>query len=389
MARSEFLPYYRPSIGPDEIAAVVECYERGWLTTGPKVRQFEADFAAASGVKHAIALNSCTAGLHLALLAVGVGPGDEVIVPSLSFVAGANCIRQTGARAVFCDVDPDTLCISVETLARVVTDRTKAIMTMDYCGRPAGATAISTFAKARGLAVVEDAALGLGMLDEGVWPGRHADAAVYSFYATKNVTTGEGGMVVTDDDAIMERVRVLALHGMDRDAWKRYTQGGSWRYDVVETGYKYNMPDTAAAIGIVQLRRLEEHQAARDRIAAAFDAGLRDMPGIDPAGRGKMRDGDRHSFCMYVVTVDEDAAGIGRDELIEALKAANIGTSVHYIPSHLFTAYRDERNAALTVTDAVWPRLLSLPLYPGMSERDVADVLDAIAAVVAPSRATA
>jgi perosamine synthetase len=261
-------------------------------------------------------------------------------------------------------------------------------MTMDYAGRPAGARAIQEFAKKRGIAVLEDAALGVGLLDDGAWPGTRADVAVYSFYATKNATTGEGGMLVTNDDGFAKRVRILSLHGMDADAWKRYTHGGSWRYDVVETGYKYNMPDSAAALGIVQLRRLDELQRSRHAIAQQYDEGLRGIDGIVPAARGKMMPSDRHSFCMYVVAVDERKAGISRDRLIDELKAANIGASVHYIPSHLFSAYRDEPHGPLPVTEAAWLTLLSLPLFPTMTDVDVRDVIDALKAAVDTAHAS-
>jgi dTDP-4-amino-4,6-dideoxygalactose transaminase len=380
--RSDFLPYCRPDIDAADIAAVIDTLQRGWLTTGPKVRQFEAEFAQRAGTKHAIALNSCTAGLHLGMLALGIGPGDEVVLPSLSFVAGANCVLQIGATPVFCDVDPHTLSVSTETIAAAVTPKTKAIMTMHYAGRPASAEPIVAFARGRGIAVLEDAALAIGMLDDGEWSGTRADAAVYSFYATKNVTTAEGGMLVTNDDALMDKVRVLGLHGMDRDAWKRYERGGSWRYDIVAHGYKDNLPDMAAALGISQLKRLDAMQRRRDEIAAAYVEAFANMPGIEPAGLGKMKATDRHSWCVFPIFVDETAAGISRDAAIEALREANIGTSVHYIPSHLFSAFRDVPHGPLPVTERLWQRMISLPLYTLMTDSDVSDVVDALQRIV-------
>jgi dTDP-4-amino-4,6-dideoxygalactose transaminase len=379
--REEFLPYCRPFIEQDDIDAVSETLSRGWLTTGPKVQEFEQRFREAAGVKHAVALNSCTAALHLGMIALGVGDGDEIVMPSLSFVAGANCAVQLGARPVFCDVDPETLCLSVETIERVTTPRTKAVMTMHYAGRPASAAPIVAWAKTRGIKVFEDAALAIGMRDDGEWPGSRADAAAYSFYATKNVTSAEGGMFVTNDDALMERVRTLSLHGMDRDAWKRYTSAGSWRYDIIEHGYKDNLPDLAAALGISQLKKLDRAQARRDRIADAYMQALATIPGVAAGGVGKMGPNDRHSWCMFPIMVDERVAGISRDDLIDRLKALNIGTSVHYIPSHHFTAHRANA-AALPVTETVWQQLISLPLYPGMNDADVADVIDALHACV-------
>lgn len=376
--REAFLPYGRPFIDESDIEAVGLTVRNGWLTTGPAVRNFERAFSELCGVKHAVALNSCTAALHLGLLALGVGIGDEVIMPSLSFVAGANCVVQLGAAPVFCDVDAETLCLSVETVEPLVTARTKVIMLMHYAGRPAATERMVDFCRQRGIAVLEDAALAIGMSDNGQCAGAFSDAAAYSFYATKNVTSAEGGMLVTNDSEIADKVRILSLHGMDRDAWKRYERGGSWRYDIVAAGYKYNMPDLAAVLGLAQLKKLQIMQVRREEIASRYLAAIPHITGIEPAGLGQIGPRDKHSWCMFVVQVDEHAAGVTRDALIEHLRDANIGTSVHYIPSHLFTAYRDRRHAPLPVTERVWQTLISLPLYPSMSERDVADVVDAI-----------
>jgi dTDP-4-amino-4,6-dideoxygalactose transaminase len=387
--RSEFLPYCRPAIDADDIATVASSMQRGWLTTGPAVNELENAIAAASGIKHAVALNSCTAALHLGLIALGVGHGDEVVMPSLTFVAGAQCARQLGAVPVFCDVDPATLSVSVETIDKVVTDRTKVIMPMHYGGRPAPMKQIVAYARSKGIKVLEDAAHALGTLYEGEWPGVFSDAAAYSFYPTKNITTGEGGILLTNADALMERVRMLALHGMDRDAWKRYTRGGKWRYDVVATGYKYNMPDMAAALGCSQLRKLESLQKSREQLARQYIDGLHDLPGIRCASQF-LDPPSRHSWCMFVVLVDEEQAGISRDALIDRLQEANIGTSVHYIPTHLFSAYRDTPHAPLPVTDAVWPQLLSLPLYPGLTAADVNDVIGTLRSILSDAvRSTA
>ncbi len=380
--RATFLPYGRPFIDVTDTEAVSATVRNGWLTTGPAVREFEERFANLCGVRYAVALNSCTAGLHLALLAMGIGCGDEVIMPSLSFVAGANCAVQVGALPVFCDVDADTLCLSVETVEAVLTKRTRAIMMMPYAGRPADAERMIKFARPRGIAVLEDAALAVGMLDDGRWAGSVSDAAVYSFYATKNVTSAEGGMLVTNDFGLMEKVRMLSLHGMDRDAWKRYQPGCSWRYDIVTTGFKYNMPDLAAVLGIAQLQKLAPMQSRRDEIAQKYISAFSDMPGIESAGLGGLKEPDRPSWCMFVIAVDQKITGVSRDDLIERLKELNIGTSVHYIPSHLFTAYHNRQHAALTVTEEKWQNLISLPLYPSMSDDDVHDVVQAVSIAV-------
>lgn len=375
--RETFLPYCRPDTSGEELAAVAECLRNGWLTTGPKVTEFEREFAAASGVKHAIALNSCTAALHVGLLAAGVGPGDEVVMPSLTFVAGAQCTLEVGARPVFCDVDLDTLTAHREHFEAAITPKTRAIVAMPYAGRPMDVRPLAAFARERGIALIEDAAHAAGMLDRGEWAGTHSTLAAYSFYATKNLTTAEGGMLLTNDDAVMERVRVLSLHGMDRDAWKRYTAKGSWRYDVREPGFKYNMPDLAAAMGLVQLRRLPEMQRRRDEIAARYSAALRGLPGLvlqaPPSNAG-----DRHSWCMFVVRVDPETAEISRDDVIERMKTQNVGTSVHYIPTHHFSAYRDLPYGPLPNTERLWREIISLPLFPGMSDEDADDVIAAV-----------
>lgn len=387
--RNTFLPYCRPDTGALETAAVSECIQNGWLTTGPKVREFEETFAKRAGVKHAIAVNSCTAALHIGLLAAGVAEGDEVVTPSLTFVAGAQCTLEAGATPVFCDVNPETLTADVEHFEAVITPRTKAIIAMPYAGRPHDAQKIAAFAKARGIAFIEDAAHAAGMLDRGAWAGRHSAFAAYSFYATKNLTTAEGGMLVTNDDDLMERARILSLHGMDKDAWKRYTARGSWRYDVREPGFKYNMPDIAAAMGLVQLERLDAMQQRREAIAARYRQGFAETPGITcpPLPRNE---GDRHSWCMFVILVDPEEAGIGRDDLITALQERNIGTSVHYIPTHQFSGYRSFASAHLGVTDRIARQIISLPLFSGMSEEDVEDVIEAVnTSIMAQKRPTA
>src|SRR5579872_1356002 len=278
--RDCFLPYCRPDTGDAEAAAAAECIRNGWLTTGPKVHEFEEAFAGLTQVKHAVAVNSCTAALHVGLLAAGVQPGDDVVMPSLTFVAGAQCALEIGARPVFCDVDAETLTAHVAQFEAALTPQTRAIIAMPYAGRPAEAAAIAAFCQTRGLALIEDAAHAVGTLDRGEWAGTRSTLAAYSFYATKNLTTAEGGMLVTNDDEVMERARVLSLHGMDKDAWKRYTQRGSWRYQVRQPGFKYNMPDIAAAMGLVQLQRLTRMQQRRDELAARYRKMLEGIPGI-------------------------------------------------------------------------------------------------------------
>jgi dTDP-4-amino-4,6-dideoxygalactose transaminase len=374
--RQTFLPYCRPHVEEGDIASVVDALRNHWLTTGPKARAFEERFAVLTGARHAIALNSATAGIHLALVALGVGPGDEVVLPSLSFVSAANCVRHCGALPVFCDVEPDTLCLSVRSVEAVVTERTKAVVAMPYAGRPVGIGALRAHTRERRIALIEDAALGVGTLDAGRWPGSESDAAIFSFYATKNLTTGEGGMLITNDDELADRVRRLALHGMDRDAWKRYAAGGTWRYDVTLTGYKYNLPDIAAALGLAQLDKLTPMQERRARIAARYCEGIASIPGISVAALGRMGSSDRHSWCFFPILVDEEA-GLSRDEIVVAMREANVGTSVHYIPTHLFSTYA-QGEYKLPNTERAWSQLISLPLFPSMSDQDVEDVLEAL-----------
>jgi dTDP-4-amino-4,6-dideoxygalactose transaminase len=349
----------------------------GWLTTGPNVAAFEQAFARACGVPHAVALNSCTAALHVALRAFDVGPGDEVVMPSLTFVAGAQCAMELGATPVFADIDPDALSATAETIEPVLTARTKVIIAMPYAGRPLDIEAIVRIARPRGIKVLEDAAHAAGMLAAGRWAGAVSDAAAYSFYATKNMTTCEGGMLVTSDGELADRARSLGLHGMDRDAWKRYTAKGTWRYDVREPGFKYNLPDPMAAIGLGQLARLDEMQQRRDEIAQAYGKAFESVDGIAMQAPPN-RPGDRHSWCMFAILVDEKRLGISRDDLIEELRDEKIGTSVHYIPTHLFSAYRDLATGPLPQTDRIWQQLISLPLYPAMTDDDVADVVEAV-----------
>lgn len=346
------------------------------MTTGPSVKALEDRFTEMSGVPHAVALNSCTAALHLGLIALGVGPGDEVVMPSLTFVAGAQCAREIGAVPVFADVDERTLTVTVETIAAVTTPRTRCIIPMHYAGRPAPVDEIVAFARPRGIKVLEDAAHSVGMLSRGRWAGATSDAAAFSFYPTKNITSGEGGLLLTKDGDLASRVRRLSLHGMSRDAWKRYTAGGSWRYDVVELGYKYNLPDIGAAIALAQLDRLGELQAERERLARHYLRRLTGIPGVTPITQF-LRSPDRHAWCMFVIRVDEEEANVSRDAVIDYCREANVGTSVHYIPTHQFTAYKD-LPARLPVTDMIWQRILSLPLYPGMTLQDVDDVVEAL-----------
>ena len=381
--RTSFLPYCKPQLDEAEINSIATSFRNGWLTSGPNVKEFEREFAARCGVEHAVALNSCTAALHVALAALGVGPGDEVITPSLTFVAGAQCTLELGATPVFADIDPDTLSVTAETIEAAVTERTKAIISMPYAGRPLGIATLAGFARERGIALIEDAAHAAGTLDRGEWAGTRSDAAAYSFYATKNLTTAEGGMLVTNDASLAERARILGLHGMSKDAWKRYSAGGSWRYDVLSPGFKYNLADPLAALGRTQLERLDRLQQRRRELAARFCDAITSMRGVSLQAPPEHQD-DVHSWCMFVVMIEEEKTGVERDRVIESMTEQNIGTSVHYIPTHLFSGYRSLQRSPLPETERVWRRLVSLPLFPAMTDEDAGDVLRALEIAISP-----
>lgn len=387
-AREQFLPFALPQIGDDEIAEVVDSLRSGWVTTGPKVKRFEAELAAYVGASHTIAVSSCTAGLHLALCALGVGPGDEVVVPTLTFCATANVVVHLGARPVLVDVGPDGN-VTPEALEAAITPRTKALVPVHFAGQACELDAIYALAARHGLPVVEDAAHAIGSSYRGrrigaddLAPAGLRRVTVFSFYATKNMTTGEGGMIATADGELAERMRLLSLHGMSRDAWKRYTSSGSWFYEVVAAGYKDNMTDIQAALGLHQLRRLDAFIEARRRYAARYDEALGALPGVGTLARHPDRG---HAYHLYVAQIDPAATGVERGAFIEALRERKIGTSVHFIPVHLHPFYAEQfgyRPGDLPVAEAIYAQSVSLPLYPLMSEDDLEDVIAAVAEVV-------
>jgi len=392
--RETFLPYALPSIGDDEIAEVVDSLRSGWVTTGPKVRRFESDFVEYIGSKHAIAVNSCTAALHIALTALGIGPGDEVIVPTLTFCSTANVVVHLGARPVLVDVGND-FNVAPEAIEVAITPRTKAIVPVHYSGQACDLEAIYEIAARYDLAVIEDAAHAIGAIyhDIKVGADRLKPAAcnvqrvtAFSFYATKNMTTGEGGMITVADDAMAEHMRLLTLHGMSRDAWKRYASAGSWHYEVVLAGYKDNMTDMQAALGIHQLRRLDDFVTTRQRYARLYDDAFADLQEVETPAVHSDRN---HVYHLYVIRLDLDRLVLDRAQFVEALKAHNIGTSVHFIPVHLHPFYQERfgyRRGDMPQAEAIYDRIVSLPLYPRMSEVDVCDVIRAVRHVVTKNR---
>ena len=381
-----FLPFARPEIGDDEIAEVVDTLRSGWLTTGPKTKRFEDDFSAFLGDPsvHSLAVNSATAGLHLALEALGVGPGDEVITTTHTFTATAEVVRYLGADVRLVDIDPQTLCISPEATAAAVGPKTKAIVPVHYGGRAADMAAILEIARRHGLGVVEDAAHALPATSGGELVGTlGSDATVFSFYANKTITTGEGGMVTSRDEKLVKRMKTMRLHGMSRDAFDRFTASvPSWYYEIVAPGFKYNLTDIAAAIGIHQLRRAEAFQRRRQAVADRYDAGLAGLPLLLPP---RPAPGDRHAWHLYPIRLGDEAP-TGRDALIEGLYAAGIGCSVHYIPLHLQPYWRDRYRldpATFPHSQRAYERLVSLPIYTTMSDADVDRVVAALRAELA------
>ncbi|MEI7465619.1 MAG: DegT/DnrJ/EryC1/StrS family aminotransferase [Burkholderiales bacterium] len=383
---SPFIPFALPDIGDDEIAEVVDTLRSGWITTGPKTRRFEEDFSAFLGTSnpaepplHAMAVNSATAGLHLALEAVGIGPGDEVITTTHTFTATAEVVRYLGADVVLVDIDPATLCIDVAAVEAAITPRTKVVMPVHYAGLAADMAALLPLARRHGLKVVEDAAHALPTTCGGRLVGTlGSDATVFSFYANKTMTTGEGGMVVTRDADIARRIKVMRLHGINRDAFDRFTaKVPSWYYEVIAPGFKYNLTDIASAIGIHQLKRVRAFQRARADIAALYEAAFADLPVIRPPGP---LPGDTHAWHLYVMRLTDDAK-LTRDELIEGLYAAGIGCSVHYIPLHLQPYWRERYGLTpdrFPQSQRAFERMLSLPLYTRMGAAEVQRVIDAV-----------
>lgn len=379
------IPFHRPSITEAERNAAIEVLDSGWLTTGQRTLAFEAAVAAFTGAHHAVAVNSATAALHLALEALGIGPDDEVVVPTYTFAACGEVVRYLGARPRLADVDPVTLSVTADTLAVQVTERTKALMVVHFAGLMADMGPILDLASARGLPVIEDAAHALPSFRDGRAAGTFGTAGALSFYATKTVTTGEGGMLVTDDDRIADRARVMRLHGISRDAWKRYLTGGSWYYEIEDAGFKYNLTDLAAAIGLVQLGRAESMRLERERVAGRYAERFASSPIADlldlPPAAGP---GNVHARHLYPLRL-RPGSPVERGEVIDRLAAAGIGTSVHFIPLHLHPYYRRLYGYApedLPVAAREYGREVSLPIYPDLNDDEVDRVVATLEGVL-------
>jgi dTDP-4-amino-4,6-dideoxygalactose transaminase len=372
------VPFAPPDLGAAELDEVQRTLESGWLSTGPRVHRFEEAFAAYVGARHAVAVNSCTAALHLSLIAADVGAGDEVITSPLTFCATANTIVHAGARPVFADIDPCSWNLGADAAAAAITSRTRAIVPVHYAGRPADMMAFEALARPRGLTLIEDAAHAIEAVDAGRKIGTIGQFTCFSFYATKNLTTGEGGMVTTADADAAARIRIASLHGIDRDAWSRYAPGGRSSYQVQMAGFKYNMMDLQAAIGLHQLARIGEMHARRRAISARYDAGLAGLPLQRPAPAAP---GMVHAHHLYPVLVDPRVAGVDRDELQRRLRSRGITTSIHFPVLHLQPFYAERYGfcrGMFPVAERVADQTLSLPLSSALSDGQIDCVLEAL-----------
>jgi dTDP-4-amino-4,6-dideoxygalactose transaminase len=380
--RKEFLVFGQPYIGSEEISEVVDSMQKAWLGTGEKVNAFERDFAKYKNIKYAAAVNSCTAALHLSCLAAGLGPGDEVITTSMTFCATINAIIHSGARPVLADIDPYTLNIDVREVEKKITPRTKALLLVHFAGRPCEMAPLIDLGKSHNLRIIEDCAHAIETEYQGQQAGTIGDLGCFSFYATKNITTGEGGMVISHDEAMISRIKIMALHGLSQDAWKRFSDSGYKHYYVEEAGFKYNMMDLQAAIGIHQLRRIEESWKRREEIWNRYMVAFADLQIGLPSPVEK---NTRHAHHLFTIRIDPGKVGISRDAFLEAMTAHKIGVGVHYlsIPEHPYY----QRTFGWRAEDyphafAFGREVVSLPLSPKISVQDVDDVIEAVRAIL-------
>lgn len=380
--RTDYLTFGRPLIERPEMDEVMATLRTGWIGTGPKTAGFESALAAYLGVKHVVAVNSCTAALHIALVAARIGPGDDVLVPSMTFVATANAVMHAGARPVLCDVDPVTQMVTPDTLAAAITPRTKAIIPVHFAGRAADMTGILDFAWRTGCLVINDAAHAVETCHNGRNISGQGAMSCYSFYPTKNLTTGEGGAVATDDDRLADRLRVLRLHGLSADAWQRFSDRGFRHYEATELGFKYNMTDIQASIGLHQLARIEANSRRRSTIWNRYTSALAALPVATPA---RWPSTDRHALHLYTLMLDLERLREDRDAIAHALHLEGIGTGVHYRAVHLQPLYRDTGRCGISrLSNATWisERTLSIPLSAALTDRDVDTVIDAVRRVL-------
>ncbi len=386
--RDKYLPFHRPLLGEEEEKEVIDALRSGWITTGPKTRQFERQFAEYVGAPHAVATNSCTAALHLALIAGGVRPGDEVITSPITFASTANVIIHAGATPVFVDVEPDTLNMDASKLASAVSGKTRAIIPVHFAGNPCDMEAIQAIASPKDILVVEDAAHATGARYRDRPIGAVSKATCFSFYATKNITTGEGGMLTTADAELAERVAILSLHGISADAWKRYAQKGYQHWEIVYPGYKYNMSDLQAALGLCQLKKADSFWMERRRQVDFYNEAFADLPEVVPLA---VRPGVRTSYHLYVIQLQTERLRVDRDTFIRAMEAENIGIGIHFRAVHLHPYYRQAYGfgpGLCPVAERASERVMSLPLFPGLARADQELVVEAVRKLVGNYRRT-
>ncbi len=374
--RETTLPYGRQSVDNEDIAAVVAALRSDWLTTGPRVVEFERAFADHLGAAEAVAVSSGTAALHCAMFALGIGPGDEVIIPAMTFAASANCVLYQGGTPVFADVDPDTLLLDPAEVARRITSRTKAVISVDYAGHPCDYDRLRQLTDDAGIHLVDDACHALGGHYRGRAVGRLADLNTFSLHPVKHITTGEGGMITTDDPALAARMRLFRNHGISSDRRERELSG-VWFHEMIDLGYNYRLSDVQCALGTSQLRKLAPSVARRQAIARYYDAAFADIPAILPLA---VRDDVSHAYHLYVVRLRLDLLSTDRDEFLRELRRQGIGGNVHYFPVHLHRFYRERlgtRRGDCPVAETAYESIISLPIFPGMSEADARDVVAA------------
>lgn len=383
---NEFVPFHVPQIGEEEIESVVRTLKSGWITTGSQVKAFEENFSRYVECKNAVAVNSCTAALHLALDAIGIEEGDEVIVPTVTFAATAEVVLYFRAKPILVDCEPDTYNLDCKRLEAAITSKTKAIIPVHFGGQPCDMGSIAKIARDHKLRVVEDAAHALPASYEGKRVGSIGDITCFSFYATKTITTGEGGMATTENSELADRMRLMSLHGISHDAWKRYTREGSWYYEILYPGFKYNLTDIAAALGIEQLKKCNEFWESRRRIAMTYDQNFGDLPEIrTPVCRSNVQ----HAWHLYVIQLNLARLKIDRNQFIEVLREQGIGTSVHFIPLHHHPYYRNSSDYGprdFPNADCVFERIVSLPIYPKMTDVEVEKVIRAVRQIVLQHR---
>jgi dTDP-4-amino-4,6-dideoxygalactose transaminase len=380
--RDGIIPLCRPWIGEAEIEAVVEVLKSGWLSTGPKTAEFERRFAEYIGVKHALAVSSCTAGLHLALVAAGIGPGDEVITTPYTFTATSEAIAYTGARPVFADIDASTLNILPEDIEKRVTKAAKAIIPVHIAGLPCEQESIIQIANRHNLCIIDDTAHAVSAEYKGAKVGAIADMSSFSFYATKNLTTAEGGMVTTDNDDFADKIRLIRYHARDKDAWARQQSKNRWYYDVVAQGYKYNMTDIQAVLGLCQLAKIEEQYKRRRKVVDKYNEAFKEMPEI--VIPRDIEDG-KHAWHLYIIQLNTERLNITRDEFIAAMLEENVECGVHYIPLHFHTFYQQKygyERGDFPNAEMAYERVVTLPLHPNLTEDDADYVIEAVKKVI-------